>query len=257
MWPFKKKQPQKEPESKLFETVLCIPGNWVDRDEFIRLIVSSSNGEYIAAGFILMHAKTKKHYTIDFCERDEKMRTSFQYAGMPTGITDAFLDEIGQHKHVIYISGPTGNLIDAEHIAFAGAAILNAGGIGIKIETAGKAFEKSQWLGVIKVFEPGYLYQMFVVDTIVTADGAVHSCGMANLGYKDTIVSGEEFQEAVALISLFGVYQLVDKPTIINGQTFSTSIESPTFRITDEPDQPYKEQELFRNPFGMWRLTKL
>jgi len=256
MWPFKKKTSQQDITPKLFETVICIPGTWDSWDEFKLLIVAATNGEYLAVGNILMNAKKQRHYTIEFCERDDKMKESFKNAGMVTRVSDSFLDDIGNHKHVIYISGPTGNLEESGHIAFAAEAILKAGGLGIKIETAGKAFEKNKWFSMFENFEESNLYQMFVVDSIVDKNGTVYSCGMQNLGYKDTIVSGEEFQQSVSLISIFGYYQIVDKPTIQNRQTFSTNIESPKFRIIDEPNQPNKGEELFENPYGMWRLTK-
>lgn len=240
MWPFKKRILQKDITPKTFTTVICIPGVWNSWEEFILSIVGATNGEYLAAGNILTNVKNEKHYTIGFCERDDKMIESFRYAGMVTRVTDIFLDEIGNHKHIIYISGQTGNLKDAEHIAFAAEAVLKTGGIGIKIETAGKAFEGDRWSNLLENFEESNLYQMFVVDSIVNKEGTVYSCGMQNLGYKDTIVSGEEFQQSVALISIFGYYQIVDKPTILNRQTFSKDIESPRFRITEELNQPYE-----------------
>jgi hypothetical protein len=256
MWPFKKKNLQQDIIAKPFETVICIPGNWNDWEEFILAIVAATNGEYLAVGNILMNAKKERHLTIEFCERDEKMKLSFSYAGKVTRVTDNFLDKIGKHKHVIYISGSTGNLEEAEHIALAAEAILKAGGLGVKIETAGKAFEKDTWCNLLQSFEESNLYEMFVLDSIINEDGSVYSCGMQNLGYKDTIVSGEEFQNAVDLIKIFGYYQIIDKPIIQNRQTFSTSIESPKYRITDELNQPNKGHEQFENPFGMWRLTK-
>jgi hypothetical protein len=256
MWPFKKKTLQQDIIVTKFKTVICIPGNWDSWDEFILAIVTATNGEYLVAGSILMNAKKERHYSISFCERDEKMKESFSYAGRVTRVTGNFLDEIGNHKHVIYISGITGNLEEAGHIAFAAEAVLKAGGLGIKIESAGKAFEKDKWCNMLESFEESNLYQMFVLDSIVNEDGEVYSCGMQNLGYKDTIVSGEEFQYAVDLITIFSYYQIVDKPTILNRQTFSTDTESPKYIITDEFNQPNKGDELYENPFGMWRLTK-
>ena len=197
-----------------------------------------------------MNAKKERHYFIEFCERDDKMKESFRYAGKVTRVTDSFLDEIGNHKHVVYISGKTGTLERAEHIALAADAILKAGGLGIKIETAGKAFEKDKWSNLLETFKESNLYEMFVLDSIVDKDGAVYSCGMHNLGFKDTIVAGEEFQQAVELISIFGYYQIIDKPTIYNRHTFYSDIESPKFRITDEFNQPNKGYDLFENPFG-------
>lgn len=256
MWPFKKKKPAEPITQSTFRSIICIPGTWNNWEEFILSIVKATNGEYIAAGGFLVNAKKERHYTVEFCDYDSNMKESFRYAGRATGVSEEFLNQIDSHRHVIYLSGSTGSLKEAENIAFAAEAILNAGGLGIKIETAGKAFEKNIWHDILRDFQEHNLYDMFVIDSIIDENGSVFSCGMHNLGYKETIVSGEEFQEAVDLIRIFGIYQIVDKPTILNNQTFSMTAESSRYRIIDESNQPYKEDELFGNPFGMWRLTK-
>ena len=97
---------------------------------------------------------------------------------------------------------------------------------------------------------------MFVLDSISDGNGTVYTCGMHNLGFKDSIVNRENFQDAVDLLSVFGYYQIMENPEIRNEQTFSTSINSPVFEITDESNQPNKGDELFENQFGMWRLKR-
>jgi hypothetical protein len=256
MWPFKKKKVIQPPTSPVFESVICIPGNWNDWNEFILSIVETSNGEYIAAGNILINAKNKKHYKIDFCEPDLKMKESFLYAGKVTGISNKCIEEVGAHKFVIYLSGETGNLEDAKHIAFATNIILKTGGLGVKIETAGKAFDKEKWMILVDSFDESTLYSMFVIASIVSEQGDIYSCGMQNLGLRDTILSGIDFQEAVQLISLFEYFQIIDKPIILNNHTFRADMESPIFRIKDEPNQPNLGYVLLENPFGMWRLEK-
>lgn len=109
---------------------------------------------------------------------------------------------------------------------------------------------------MLKDFEESNLYEMFVVDSIVDKDKSVYSCGMHNLGYKDTIVWGMGFQQSVDLINIFNYYQIVDKPTIRSKQTFSAEANAPKFIITEESNQPNKGYELFENPFGMLRLSK-
>lgn len=153
MWPFKKKNIPTDTSPITITTIICIPGSWNSWDEFILSIVSSTNGEYLAAGNILMNIKKERHYSIEFCEHDDTMQESFKYAGMVSRVAEDFLDQIGQHKHVIYISGETGNLEQAGYMAFAAEAILKAGGIGIRIETAGKAFEKNQWCSMLESYE--------------------------------------------------------------------------------------------------------
>jgi hypothetical protein len=256
MWPFKKKTLIKKESTPPFKSIICIPGNWVNWNEFILSIVRATDGEYIAAGNILMNAKQERHFSVEFCDQDERMKESFKYAGKVTVVSDDFLEEISSHKNVIYISHHTGNLQEAKHLALAAKAILKAGGIGVKVETAGKAFEKAKWFELLDNFEESNLYKMFVIDSIVDKDGTVFSCGMQNLGFKDTIVSGEEFQSAVNLISIFGYYQIVDEPIIHHMQTFTATIDSPKFRIIEEINQPYKGDQVFENPFGMWRLNK-
>ena len=257
MWPFKKKDKTPAVKAKVAKTILCIPGNWEDFDDFKDSLIASTEAEYLTVGDFLINGKRKRHYTFEFCERDEKMKASFAVAGKVTRVREDFLDEIENHKYVVYISGDTGNLEEAEHIVHAGNAILKAGGIGIKIETTGKAFEKSRWMELLVDFESHRLYEMFVLDSIIDEDGTVFSCGMQNIGLKDTIVSGEGFQDAVDLIKIFGYYQIVDKPVIHNNQTFQKSAGASIYRITDEPHPRYEGHETFENPFGMWRLTRV
>ena len=258
MWPFdnKKKLKISQPK-KLAKSVICIPGTWSDWDSFKLSLISSSEMRYMAVGEILMDVNKKKHYTIEFCDHDPKMEKSFIVAGKVTRMSEHDLAAIETHTNVIYISAETGNLEDAYSIALAATAILKSGGIGIKIESAGKAFGKEKWFKMLETFIDANLYEMFVLDSIIDRYGTVHSCGMHNIGLKDTIVSGLEFQTAVNLITTFGYYQIIEKPTIHNNQTFSTDLNSPKFRIIAEENQPNKGHELFENPYGMWRLTSI
>jgi len=256
MWPFKKKKVAKNDLPIKFTSIICVPGPWTSWEEFIIALVGPNNAEYIAAANVMLDVKRSKHYKIEFCEQDDRMRESFKVAGMVTRVSDELLDEISKHQSVIYISGETGNVENALDFAMAGAALLKAGGTGIKIETSGKAFEKDIWLGECNSARPR-LFELFVLDSIAQEDGTIFSCGMQNLGLKDTIVSGEDFQFAVDLIRIFGYYQIIDKPTIFNNQTFKKDTSSPLFRISDERNQPYKEDERFENPYGMWRLSRV
>jgi hypothetical protein len=257
MWPFKKRNAPKEMPSITATTVICIPGSWNNIDELKNAIFSSSNGEYMVVGEILLSIKKERHYKFEICGRDERMTASFKYTGKTTAISDDCLNKIEKHTFLIYISGETGGLKEAENIAFAGAAVLKAGGIGIKIDTAGKAFEKSKWLNLAKNFDETDLYQMFVASPIVDEKLGVFSCGMHNLGLKDTIIYGEEPQRSIDLVSIFGYYQIFDKPVILPHQTFQPDLQSPKYLITDEPNQPYNGGGLFENPYGMWRLTRI
>lgn len=248
-----KKKDQSPPKVK---TVLCIPGSWSDRSEIVTSIAENNLHEFIFAGALLLNMKTKEGFEVEICERDNRMKDAFKWAGMVNRVSEEFLSDIDQHKYVVYISAETGNIASARAIAEAGNAVLKSGGIGLKVESAGKAFTREHWSGLVNDFEESNIYQMYVLDSISNGKGATYSCGMHNLGLKDSIVYDEEFQESVNLISIFGYYQLIDKPVIENNQTFSTDLEAPIFVISEESNQPNVGSELFENPFGMWRLKR-
>ena len=253
---FKKKEKLiSQPETRPM-TVLCIPGNWKDRDAIVRAIVENNSGEFIFAGMILLNLKTNAAFKLEIYAHDERMKESFRWAGMVNRVSEAFLDEVDKHKYVLYLSSETGDLESAKAIAEAGEAILKAGGTGVKVETTGKAFTKEHWTGLLQDFKESNLYQMFVLDSIRDAKGRVYTCGMHNLGLKDCMIINEEFQEAVDTISIFGYYQLIEKPEIRNNQTFSTAVDAPVFVITEKDNQPNKGDELFENPYGMWQLER-
>ena len=253
---FKKNKKQTNSNKTKIESILCIPGLWKDRNEIITSIVKCNPDEYILVGMVLQNLKTKKCFTVEVYERDKQLKEAFKYAGMVNRVTDEFLNQIGKHNLVVFLIGETGNFEDAKSIAEAGNAILNAGGLGIKVETAGKAFTKEHWNDLITNFEEINLYQLFVIDSINDGKGKTYSCGMHNIGLKDTVVYGEEFQTSVDLITIFSYYQIIDKPVIYSNQTFSSDKDSPVFKIENEEDQPYEGDKLFWNPFGMWKLEK-
>ena len=238
------------------KTILCIPGNWNNRTEIVTAIAKNNLNDYLFAGTLLLNLKTKKTYELEICERDDRMKKSFSYAGMVNRVSEDFLDEIDRHKYVIYLSAETGDLESAKEIAEAGNAILKAGGTGIKVETTGKAFTKGHWGELLTDFEEADLYKMYVLDSISDENGRIYSCGMHNLGFRDSVVYNEDLQESVDLLSIFGYYQLVDKPVIKARQTFSSAIGAPIFEITEELNPPYKGDELFENPYGMWKLQR-
>ncbi|MGL1889763.1 MAG: hypothetical protein OCD76_24830 [Reichenbachiella sp.] len=251
----KKNKPSKQTEQNP-KTVLCIPGEWNDRTEIVTAIAENNLNEFIFAGMVLLNLKTDAGFELEICERDDRMKDSFKWAGMTNQIPEEFLNEIDQHKYVVYLSGETGNTESAKSIAEAGNAILKSGGIGIKVESTGKAFTKEHWSDLVINFEESNLYQMYVLDSISDGKGTTYSCGMHNLGLRDSIVYNQEFQESAKLISIFGYYQLIDKPIIEKNQTFSTDADAPIFVISEESNQPNKGDELFENPFGMWKLEK-
>ncbi len=233
---------------------MCIPGFWYNIDELENALYTSSNGDYMLVDDMLLSIRGGRHYKFEVGRKDDAVTELFAKA---PGISAAGVNEIEKHNFVIYVSAATGSMEEAEHMAFTGAALLKAGGLGVEINTAGKAFEKSKWLNYIKTFHEADLYQMFVTEERDDSNGSVFSRGMHNLGLKDAIVAGEEPQTAHDLISVLGYHQVFGETGIEIGRGFQTDKYSPLYLIAEEPHQPYKGHRLFDNPFGMLRLIKI
>ena len=257
MWPFTKKmkQPTGPPEIAC-HTVLCIPGFWKDAEAIANAVFSVNEGTYMVVGDLLINPRAAQFYKFEIKEQDENMAGSFETLGKMTGITEIALNKIRNHNYVIYITGKTGSLNEAHQLALAGAAILKAGGLGVRIDTIGKAFEKQKWLKYLTNFVEADLFEMFVTSVVTDESNHVFSRGMHNLGLKDTLICGEELQKAVDLINVFGYYQVFDKPVIHQNEFFQPNLQSDQYLITEEIDQSYNNNSLYNNPYGMWKLRR-
>jgi hypothetical protein len=52
----------------------------------------------------------------------------------------------------------------------------------------------------------------------------------------------------------FSLYQIIEKPVIKHGQTFSPEQGAPVYKIFEHECTMYDSHELFYNPFGMYYL---
>ena len=238
--------------------VLCIPGPWEDRSGFVRAVAGASmpSADYLAAGKVMMHGPSKAAFEFDFCDRDESMARAFASAGLVNQLGKDVIDKIATHRSVVYLLSTTPQAKETSiSIAKAAAHLIKAGGLGVKVESAGKEFSADQWLELTGS-DFVEIYGLMVLDSV--SDGTTtYSCGMRNLGLWDSIVSGDEFQAAVKLLRGFNMYQLYESPELLAGQTFGLEAGAPRYRLSVETQQPDADHNLFANPFGMWRLSRL
>ncbi|BAV09346.1 protein of unknown function [Filimonas lacunae] len=234
--------------------VLCIPGTWSSREEVLSSVIDANNGEYLFAGGVLFCPKQDESFMMEAREHDHHMHHAFVTAGMQRFEAEE-MEAIKTHKTVVYVSGPGGNNAFANSIMRAGLAILKAGGLGIKVESSGKAFTHAQWEELVNMDHDHRFYEAFVL-LVKGANNSIYSCGMHNLGLRDAIADGgEDFMETAELVDIFSVYQVIEKPEIKSGQTFSTAPDMPVYQIQEEPCTFYPEDDLFYNPYGMFHLV--
>lgn len=254
---FKKRKKEVIPTEKESSVVLCIPTSCESREELFGELTKNNIGNYLYAGLILMNLKTQESFGLEICERDPGMKKSFEVAGKMTGLSEDFLEQIDTHRTVAYLTGKSGSFENSFAIAKAAEAILNSGGLGVKVESSGKAFTSQQWLTSTIEFDEMKLYELFVLETIYDHDNALtYSCGMHNLGFRDVAVRNEEFHSAYELIRMFNIFRFIDKPVLNEGETFRLRADSDRYFLHHMSSPPTEGQDLFENPFGFWELQK-
>jgi hypothetical protein len=234
--------------------VIGIPGKWKNREEIINAIAKDSGG-YIFAGMMLMNSKSGESFGLEIYEHDPKLQEAFEYASMGK-MTAEELQAIGEHTFTLYVIGTAGSIDFAQKMMKVTQALLKTGGIGVKVETTGKAFTREQWNAICGLADMGRYYDAFVTK-LRMEDDIFYTCGMHNLGLKDTVVGAVDLDIASYTLDIFSIYQIMEQPDMKAGESFSASAESPEFRIFEEKDNRYPEDDAFYNKKGLWVLKPI
>ena len=231
------------------EIVLCIPGPWKDRSELLTRIVACDSG-YLFAGQVLMNMESKQACQLDYTEQDPHMVKAFQAAGYHWTDTPE-MAAIATHQSVVYLIGEGGSRENAEAMMLAAEAVLKAGGLGVKVESAGLAHSPDAWTDMCQNLE---LFSAHRALVVYITGPEVYSCGMHNLGLRDAITTITDKQDAVDLLRVFTWYQFTESPDLRAGQTFSVDVEADIYRLREHEGIDYGEESLFNNPYGIWEL---
>lgn len=235
------------------EMVLCIPGPWTDATDLIRRLARDRTG-YLFAGRILMCMDTHFKCELVLEGPDDRMLRAFEASG-PHWRDTPEMAAISEHSSVVYLVGSGGSQQNAESLMRAGAALLRAGGLGVKIESTGLSYKPADWHEHCENLHLLFAHRALVVY-LTGAD--VCSCGMHNLGLKDAATpSRNDPAAATELLRVFTQYLFTESPSIRAGQTFSVDEDAPVYRIEEQDSQTYDKNSLFHNPYGIWRLVPL
>ncbi len=237
------------------ELILCIPGSWKNRSDFVRSIVEGTNGEFMFAGMILACPSRKEHVQLDFTDADPHIKKAFEIAGRGK-LSPNLFDQIGNHQGVAYVHFPLQFTRQKEKLATFTEVLRRCGGMAVKIESAGIAHDWEQWFSILSSKNPFDLYRSFVV--LVGDMDQYFSCGMHHFGLPDAEVTRSlEINAAADLLNRFNYWQVVEEPKIASGQTFSITPDAPRYRLTLHNDARRKAGDLFHNPNGVWSLTRI
>lgn len=231
------------------EAILCIPGPWASRDELAQAIARDGHG-YVFAGHTLVEVNTRDTFELQFEPADPRMLKAFLSAGHHWAQARE-MTRIAGHASVAYLIGHGGSRKNAESLMLAAGALLEAGGLGVKVESAGIAHSPAMWQRFLK---ERHLFSAHNAFVVYVTGAEVCSCGMHNLGLREVVVDNFETADAVDLVRTFAWYLFTEEPAIQAGQTFSVSADAPVYRIAASSGVPYPPGSPFTNPYGAWRL---
>ena len=236
------------------EIVICVPGTWENRTEFIQAVVTSTQGDFVFAGMILAQQKGKDHVNLDFCESDGLLLQAFTVGGQGK-ITNATLHEIARHRSLVYLHFPFDIVTQKARLLKFTEVLSNCGGLAVKLETSGIAHEWDRWFELLGSTNPFDTYSASVV--LVADERFYFSCGMHNFGLPDVQISNKlDAKQAADVMNRFNHWQIVEEPILESGHTFSLTADSEHFRLELLKDKRHLEDELFHNPCGIWELQR-
>jgi hypothetical protein len=234
--------------------MIGVPGPWQDATELAHAI-ASTNLTYRLRSGSLHNPETGEHFTLELMDHDPQLRGSYETVNRRS-LSSAELNQVGRHVSVAYLIAPGGSMDAARKLMHAASALLQAGGYAVKVETAGIAHSARDWLAHSARCDTheGALYIAYVA--LVGGKGNYYSCGMHNLGCPDAIVTAEIGAARAGELMRDFLMSLVHDPhqSLTNG-TLITDVTGAQYQLSHEPCRAYPPDDLYFNPFGMWRLT--
>lgn len=238
------------------QIIVGVPGTWPSRTALVQSIAGESGGYLFASRILmnidLMNIETKHSWEMEVYEQDPNLARTFALAGRGS-VTEEDLRAVAAHTCACYLIGEGGSVEAAQRMMDAACGLLRAGGVAVKVESAGKAHSARDWTDLAARREPRALYDAYV--TLIGGDGGGYSCGMHNLGLPDAAHDAAlSDKEGARLLQTFLLYTLLETPDLQSGHSFSLNPQSPHHRLRLEPCGMYEKADLFFNPYGLWRL---
>ncbi len=200
-----------------------------------------------------MHIASREGAKLAIREHDPRLRKAFAVAGRHW-VANQDLENIEAHSFVLYLLKEGGSPDHCRRAMDFANGLLRAGGLAVKVETAGVAHSPADWRKMSERKTVPDLIRAFVV--VAMGEETTYSCGMHNFGLRDAVVASKlSPDEAARLVNRFIVYVLAEQPRLGPGETFSVAMDAPHYRLSAEPCTKFAANDAFHNPYGMWRLT--
>jgi hypothetical protein len=238
------------------QIVIGIPGMWKSEEE-ITLSLAREGYVYVGGNLPinLVKTETDEKYRLEIRNHDPSFKHAFELAAQ-SRVSAQEVNSIDRHTLVLYLVCDTQSVNSARLTMNAVSVLIQLGGIGVKVESAGIAHSTEDWLGLAQSNEPFDVYLAYV--TLINGDDVYYSCGMHNFGLPDvSMVKAENPENAAYVMNTFNGYCIFEAPQLNDGHTFSISANSAKYRLKKMPYfDTYDKNSVLFNPYGRWHLTK-
>jgi tetratricopeptide (TPR) repeat protein len=232
--------------------ILCVPGPWGSEKDLHRSLHKVPEVEINDSQ--LKDLKTGFAGKLEFTEQDIQLVDVFELSGA-TWIDKKFIAELTRHKSVVYAVSSEQSLDAARGMLTLGAALLQAGGLAIKVDSSGLTHSRQAWLEFAEEPTPLNLLKAYV--TLLDEENRFVSRGMNNFGLPEAAVGSFAAIDSVSHILLGFNLDLISLNVVdpepgdiwdMEGEIAPWILEGPLPQDTN-PNDPYY------NPQGTWLLT--
>ena len=232
--------------------VISIPIALNNRRAVAAALESRYGTDYVFIDRVFRSTITLDSCQIEICDRDDELVGAFELAGE---ISVTTLQQLESHQQIIYLTSTATGYDACQEMARSTQAILNIGGIAVRVESAGIAHEPAKWQANYDSNDVFDIYSLFV--TLIEGDDYYYTCGMHNFGKADVAISlSEDIGLAIYVMNVFNYYRLTESPILQDEHTFKPDIESPTYRLKWIEDRDELDS-LMHNPYGKWYLSRV
>lgn len=238
--------------------LLCVPGTWRDRSNFIERLFAGTDGRLVAAGNRILDHETKYSCEFNIWPPAEGMAADFRMGSQAAPIPENLLAQIDRHTSYLSLYSDKDGTLEALAISEIALAVLDHGGLAVRVEGSKRAFCADQWREGVQnaqEIEPGTLYHLFVWAFV--CDGAsFDTIGMPFLGHPDISIETPDFETANVVFNEFARYLIYSEPEIFDGQTIGFEDADGVWRITSA-SHTYIDDPNIDFSRGMWRLRRI
>ncbi|HVE40084.1 MAG TPA: hypothetical protein VNM14_09370 [Planctomycetota bacterium] len=239
--------------------VLCLPGPWESRED---LEARLRAGAFRLEEGKMLSSDGREAFEAEYRGPDPRMTSAFQASAcrVRPSLTPADFHAIGGHRGVLYVLsdayGRSTAAASAGRMIEVGQALVDAGAIAVKCESAGIAHSARRWRELA-----GRIFEAFVRLPILSDADEIYSCGMQLLGAPEGILPLKAFGER----NLMAAYRVledflrgVEKEAASRypAQRTFRSPESGRFLATLEPCTKYEQDDFMWNRWGCYRLQR-